>query len=239
MHTNIAIPDKLVKYILFQRTTHIKYASWKPLLLLNKYGLLPLYDKAISCEAFFRKKEIKRLFLKDMNSEYQRIKSSLPEKCGSILDIGCGVAGIDLFLFQHYQQDKALQFNLLDKTEIDKKVYYNFKTKGAFYNSLSAAGDFLQSNGIPQENIELLEVSDDYKIKVSQKLDLVISLISWGFHYPVSTYLDQVYALLREGGYLIMDLRNETDGEELLRQKFSSVTKLCDFPKAIRVVAIK
>lgn len=42
-------------------------------------------------------------------------------------------------------------------------------------------------------------------------LDLVISLVSWGFHFPVSTYLDQVHDLLREGGRLILDLRKRKD----------------------------
>jgi hypothetical protein len=38
-------------------------------------------------------------------------------------------------------------------------------------------------------------------------LDLVLSTISWGFHYPLSTHLPQVAAKLRPGGRIIVDLR--------------------------------
>jgi hypothetical protein len=94
-------------------------------------------------------------------------------------------------------------------------------------------------NGISKENIHLLEVTEEYKIDAPPEMDLVVSLISWGFHYPLSTYLDQVYNLLRTGGHLIIDLRYREGGLEELEKRFSSVTKISEFTKSCRILAIK
>ena len=97
----------------------------------------------------------------------------------------------------------------------------------------------LSMNGVPEENIHLLEATDDNKIDIHQRLDLVISLISWGFHYPVSTYLDRVYELLQKNGCLIIDLRKNTEGLKELEWKFSSVTPYFETKTSLRVVAVK
>jgi SAM-dependent methyltransferase len=235
----VVIPDDVVKYILFQRTGYIKYARGKLFMLVNKYGPWSYYEKAVALEAGFRKKDIKDLFQKDIYNEYLKIRDHLPATCDSVLDIGCGAGGIDLFLFRHYHQSPSLQFYLLDKTKINKRVFYNYKPKGAFYNSLPATENLLNINGIPGENIHLLEATEDSQIDIPRKVDLVISLISWGFHYPVSTYLERVYDLLQEKGRLIIDLRCDQQGAKELEQKFSSVTPIAESKNALRVLAIK
>jgi len=68
-------------------------------------------------------------------------------------------------------------------------------------------------------------------------VDLVVSLISWGFHYPVPVYLDQVRALLRPGGRVILDVRKETDGRAQLEARFPGVTTISETRKKERVVA--
>ena len=94
-------------------------------------------------------------------------------------------------------------------------------------------------NGISGEKIHLLEVNEKYVIKAPREMDLVVSLISWGFHYPLSTYLDQVYGLLKTRGHLIIDLRHGHDVLEELKSKFSSVTKISKSKNSCRVLAVK
>lgn len=239
MDKGIVIPDDVVKYILFQRTGYIKYAKGKLFMLINKYGPWSYYEKAVAWEAGFRKEQIKDLFQQDIYNEYLKIRDHLPSTCNSLLDIGCGVGGIDLFLFRHYHQNPSLQLYLLDKTLINKRVFYNYRSKGAFYNSLPATKNVLNMNGIPAENIHLLEATEDNRIDIAQKVDVVISLISWGFHYPVQTYLDRVYELLHEKGRLIIDLRRDQQGIKELERKFSAVTPIKESKTALRVLAIK
>ena len=201
MNTEIQIPDQMVKYILFQRTSYAKYARNKLFLIFNKYSPISFYEK--------------------------------------ILDIGCGAAGIDVFLHRHYGLPDRLDFYLLDKSTIDKKVYYNYEPKGSFYNSLELARDFLCRNGLSERRIHLIEATAENTIDAPAGIDFVISLISWGFHYPVDTYLDRVYKLMRDGGHLIIDLRPGTGGEELLKGKFRQIRKISDFKKTCRILAVK
>ena len=76
------------------------------------------------------------MYLSDMETEYSSIQNFSPKECSSILDIGCGVAGIDIFLNQHYLHQKV-DFFLLDKTQIYRNVYCMFEENGVFYNSLN------------------------------------------------------------------------------------------------------
>ncbi len=97
-----------------------------------------------------------------------------------------------------------------------------FKDSGAFYNSLEIAQTTLVENGVPEDRISLIEASEDGRIDLEdESIDLVISTISWGFHYPVSTYLDSVHRILSENGSLIIDVRDDTGGAHELRSKFS------------------
>ena len=174
-----------------------------------------------------------------MNSEYEDIKAWLPEKCSKSLDIGCGIGGIDVLLHKHYNRDANLQFYLLDKTSVAKNVYYHFEKQAAFYNSLKVAEEFLCCNGTNRQNIHLLEATEDCCINAEPGIDLVISLLSWGFHYPISTYISQVHDIIRPGGHVITDIRKGTAGEKELADKFSKLQVISTAPKRLRVLAIK
>ncbi|WP_220457550.1 hypothetical protein [Vibrio marinisediminis] len=173
-----------------------------------------------------------------MSQEFKIINGYLPEKCESILDIGCGMAGIDLFLNQYYK-DRSIDFFLLDKNEVNSSVYYDFNNKAAFYNSLDLAKSFLNLNGISESKIKLLFANDENEINIEQSVDMVISLISWGFHYPVDIYLERVYEILSDKGTLIIDVRKGNNGFDMVKNKFSNVEVIVETSKYYRVKAIK
>lgn len=237
---DIQLPDGCEKYILFQRTEYLVMPRSRSGFLritrriISKIFSFNLY---VNLEAFIFRNRIRGLFNEDMNREYSLIKEYLPKRVSNILDIGCGVAGIDAILYKHF--DSSPNIFLLDKTSIDKNVYYNFEGKGAFYNSLSTAKELLLLNGVNKEKIHIQEVVDDYKIHFHEHFDLIISLISWGFHYPVSTYLDQVYKKLNNGGSLMIDVRKGTDGEEIVSSTFGNIRVIFDGAKHKRILAIK
>ncbi|MGK0448192.1 MAG: SAM-dependent methyltransferase, partial [Polaribacter sp.] len=97
----------------------------------------------------------------------------------------------------------------------------------------------LVDNGILESNVFLQEATVDNKITFNKKFDLIISIISWGFHYPVETYLDEVFDNLKPGGTLIVDVRKDSNGLELLTTKFGNHMILGDFKKHYRLKIIK
>jgi SAM-dependent methyltransferase len=246
MLNKMHVPDTAVRYILFQRTTYLRFiktALYRTLdkrlgRVVRKVLHSSIYIITVNVEASMGKQRIKKLYAGDMLKEYLMMKEYLPTSCATVLDIGCGVAGIDVFINQHYRNSN-IRFYLLDKTSIDGSVYYGFRQKGAFYNSLSVAKELLYQNSVPENNILLLKATDTADVNVGEKVDLVISLLSWGFHYPVSTYLEKVYSLLSDNGKLILDVRRETDGLVLLENKFNTCIVLTEQEKCFRILCTK
>ncbi len=230
------ISDTLLPYILYQRT---EYAGKNIFFLfLTKIGRVRfLYHATIFLKSVFFSEKIKKEFEADMNREFLNIKSVLPKSAKAILDIGCGVAGIDIFLSRHY--GNVIDIFLLDKTIVEKSIHYNFEKTGSFYNSLGAAGEFLVENNVPRSRIHYAEVTPNNNIPFNASYDIILSLISWGFHYPISTYLDQAYDRLNEGGVLILDIRKSTNGEEEIRKKFGTFDVLLEHDKFFRIIARK
>lgn len=150
-----------------------------------------------------------------------------------VLDIGCGFALYDSFLLKHYGYPRDMHLYLFDKTtELRMENEIGFKGGGfrkegiSFYTNLECAADILASNGAEKNNIHTLTVAEgSLSLLESFSFDLVFSLLSYGHHYPVSTYLKEIKRVLVQGGVLILDLRvidGFTQGlRELQRNGFS------------------
>ncbi len=235
------VPDKAIKYILFQRTAYLYFPSSLLYRVINKLVReifhSSLYKTCIQVEGLIRKNKIKKLYILDMQNEYNSIKKFLPPSCKSVLDIGCGIAGINLFLHDHYKHN--INFYLLDREQTDQHIYYGFNKRGSFYNSLSVAKEFLTLNGILDSNIFLLQANPQNSINLDEEIDLVVSFISWGYHYPISTYLDEVHSILKKSGILIVDVRKNTDGYSQLKNKFDQCRVISEHSKGLRIYCIK
>jgi SAM-dependent methyltransferase len=230
---DLVVPDCAVKYILLQRTELQRYfRTFKKIRFLYYTYFIPL-------EAYLMRQQIKEKFALKLLEEYQIMKPYLPTQASRIVDIGSGIAGIDVFLYHHYRHSiPKLDLFLLDQTETNKNIYYGFHQQASYYNSLEVAKLMLMSNKVNEENIHLISVNSYYEIECSSA-DLIISLISWGYHYPVSTYLEQVYQWLKPGGRLILDVRKGSDGENELKQKFPENHLIMQDKKRRRILLIK
>jgi SAM-dependent methyltransferase len=206
--------------------------------MVSLIGYFPGLDKSsVIVKSFLFGDKVKRLYMEDIRGDYDSIKDHLPAEAKTVLDIGCGVAGIDVFISKHY--DGRVDIFLIDRTTLERKVYYGFREKGAFYNSLALSKKFLEVNGVYPEKIHLQEANKDNSIHFDARFDIVLSLISWGFHYPVSTYLDEVFEKMNTGGILIIDVRKNTGGEGKLLEKFGNCKAIIETEKYVRVVSKK
>lgn len=171
-------------------------------------------------------------FEKHITKEYNEMKCYLPVSCNSILDIGCGLGGIDILLSKHYNNPKMYLF---DKSIVDDRLIYGFDRGKCFYNSFEITRALLTVNDI--KNYELIDAGKGFPdIK---DIDLVVSLLSWGYHYKVEEYINEVYDCMSRKGVLIMDTREKTNGIQILKKMFKKVTIISTYNKSNRIYAEK
>ena len=235
--THFTLSDEAVPYLCYQRTQYLSFTNTPIVQKLLKMMPGRVFKTLVGIESDLRGDAIKRAYFHDMQVEYDRIRGYLPKTAKNILDIGCGIAGIDALISQHY--DHAVHIHLLDKSTIEDDIFYSMKDKAAFYNSLEVAKDFLVYNAVPKDHILTINANNANTIDTDTPMDLILSLISWGFHYPVKTYLTQAFSQLKEGGRLIIDIRKGTDGEKAIEAVFDEYKIIYDGLKHHRILAVK
>ena len=146
-------------------------------------------------------KSVQDLFKK----EYEIINDFLPSGVSNILDIGCGLGIINIFLNKKYNQNT--KFFLLDKNKIDLKIKYGFSENYESYNNLNETKDILIANGIFDKQIILRNV--DENINIDQKIDLILSLKSMAYHYPIENYLELFSKICTKSTEFIFDISTE------------------------------
>jgi len=121
-----------------------------------------------------------------------------------ILDIGSGVAVIDLLLAQYLPQSK---FYLLDKEGFSfrKGVYYDKDYPE--YNSWDPVRDAIDATGLDSKRFTFMSPDSPWP----EEVDVITSYLSYGWHYPKETYWNNVLETLKIGGKLILDLRTLVD----------------------------
>ncbi|HLC34461.1 MAG TPA: hypothetical protein VJJ70_05620 [Anaerolineales bacterium] len=225
---DLVVPDRALPFVILQRTRLQRLSG------ITDLFRQPYYAWLARLEARVWAADIRRAFIALMRREYAILAPFLPPQVDHILDIGCGVAGIDALLFQHYRRHAALTFSLLDRTQTDARPRYGFAGRGHFYNSQEVARELLLANGVAADRIRLIPAEEGFAV-AAQDVDLAISLRAWGFHFPVETYLPEVMHALRPGGWLIIDVRPGTGGEAALRRGGLELQEIKSKPKYLRL----
>ena len=161
-------------------------------------------DKALlEQEVKDRRDDIIQGAMLEIYQEYIPLKQSLAgAKIKSVCDIGCGQGINDVFL----QNDFQPSFTLVDIEETDDQ-YHNWADSGSGYASLESAKNLLMENGVPVSSIEMVNPSKDTRDINFETFDLVTSLYSCGFHYPVDEYIDLFVNTVKKGGAVCLDIR--------------------------------
>ena len=157
----------------------------------------------------------------DMESkiEFNELINFLPSKINNVVDIGAGLGIINIFLEKHFTNN--INFTLIDKNRIEKKVSYGFCPDGEFYNNFSLTADFLKNHGIDMNKIKLIDADD--KNIINNKFDLVISLLSMGYHYPINQYLSFLKKNTHKNTIFIFDVAFENEEINIISQLFKNV----------------
>ncbi len=151
---------------------------------------------------------------------YAALRDHLPPRIDgiapNIMDIGCGLGFYDILVLERYNfnasitlVDRTTKVNTPSAYSHDRVFeYHNDSSTFGFYSSLECAVDTLVRNGAKRENVHALSASRAALAALPHEtFDMIFSMMSWGFHYPVSTYADIVSRLLKPGGRLVLDVR--------------------------------
>ena len=209
----IKLNFKTRKLLLLQRN---ELLTQKQIWLKKKFGRFFFTNIFIN---FFQNKNLERitedLFLK----EFETFKNYLPKSLKNIMDIGCGLGIVNIYL-NNFSEKKPFFF-LLDKNKIDKKIKYGFSANYESYNNLNETKNILLENHIDISCIHLFDVEKQFQI--NKKMDLVISLKSMGYHYPINTYIELFKNCCTKDTIFIYDISADKYDENYLKNFFDDV----------------
>ena len=200
------------KLILLQRNELLsKKQKW----LRKKFGRLIFSNLFIY---FFNKKNIEKKVIKTFQSEFNTFKNFLPNKAEHIMDLGCGLGVINIFLNQFYKNNSY--FYLLDKNKIDSKIKYGFNKNYESYNKLENTKKILKNN-INHQFVNFIDV--DKKFTIKSNIDLILSLKSMGYHYPFEIYLQMFRKCCTYNTVFIFDISSKNYHESDFYKYFEVV----------------
>jgi SAM-dependent methyltransferase len=163
-----------------------------------------------------------------LESTYQSFRPYLPRQCFRLLDIGCGLAGIDVVLSRHYGEG-APELLLVDGENDAPLVPRHNVT----FNSRGVTLDFLRANGITAP----IDYRTPQTLGMAKPCDLIVSFASFAFHYPPDLYLDWITACCHRETMLIFDVRRERpEWRGQLERFFKPLGSVYDRVKAQRII---
>ena len=210
----INLKNKHKRYFLLQRNSFLSKFQKKIRKIFGRYLFTNFF--IFFFNSIFK---INKRLNNEFDIEFNQLKKFLPRNVNYILDIGSGLGIIDIYLNNHF--NNVPKFTLIDKTHLEKKVSYGFDNRGQFYNNFDLTLDFLKENGINGERINLIDV--DLKESICNNYDLVISLLSMGYHYPVDQYLEILKKNTNKNTIFIFDIADEYNNFNDISQLFEEV----------------
>ena len=133
------------------------------LLSKNQYWLRKRFGRLIFTNFFvnyFQAEDIEKRTEELFQKEIELIKNYLPKKAENIMDIGCGLGIINIFLNKIYNNQP--NFFLLDKNRIDKVIKYGFSSDYESYNDLMETRNLLINNDISSNSINTIDIEKDF-----------------------------------------------------------------------------
>lgn len=147
------------------------------------------------------------------------------EGARSLLDIGCGAAITSILLYKELGLDHLY---LMDGGPLRMREESWFEHAPVPWSDMD----------LPRSIAKMNDVSFSFSPPdpdLSFDVDAIISLLSWGHHYPARVYLPLARRSLPLGGRLVLDLRQGKNGADaMLAAGFRMVAQLDETEKLRR-----
>lgn len=214
----------LISFLILIQRTDIQKNNSKVVnkfnnLTKNKFNLIVLIIRSLNYKKIFKSYELD--IIPESNLLYSVITREFPGKELNILDIGCGISGYHRKYARTIEQKVNLY--LMDNSEINlKALSYGHGNPDRYYNSLFLARKFLQDIGNQKITVNTIEIKKEYPSKLPDSLDLVVSFISWGFHYSIKEYWSEIMNKMRlNSSIMLVDVRKESQSYAFLKEQLN------------------
>ena len=230
--------------VLIQRTNIQKQITNSTFLFIDRIFRGAIKNVSILIQSINHKKVLEKYYETVIVEDnlLNEIVAKLSGKNISIIDIGCGIAGYHKNWLRN-NKERDIQLFLMDSSTFNlAALRYGHGEFNRYYNSLKLAKKLLlKSSGAKRESIQLIEVKSSFLEKLPKNLDLIISFISWGFHYPLDTYWDLMLERMTIGSsVMIIDVRkNSISSDFLFTQKNVTIEIITETSKFDRVLIRK
>ena len=147
---------------------------------------------------------VEKAYNKELNATLNKIAKFLPEEIKSIADIGGGIGGMGVLLNEKY----GCHVNILEKDKYERSkriIGYNKAEDFGGYASKKVVEEVWEESGLAKKDLTYIDIDQSF---VYPKVDLTISLLSWGFHFPLDTYWKKASI---NSKYIIADCRKGTE----------------------------
>lgn len=144
-------------------------------------------------------------YLKLSQSEYDAFKEYI-DAPKNILELGCGLGRMSIFL--NHQLEQEAKFILADFSLYSENIKYGWNPKESYYNNLEYTEKFAKLNNL--HNFNLFDLKNDDISRLSN-VDLVMSFLSVGFHYPIEQYFLKLLKITSDDAVMIFGIRNDID----------------------------
>ena len=209
----IKLNPKSKKLLLLQRNELLtKTQNW----LRKNFGRLIFTNFFVN---YFQVQNFEKITEDLFYKEFETFKNYIPNSAENIMDIGCGLGIINIYLNEFFEKKPV--FFLLDKNRVDRKIKYGFSSNYESYNDLNETKNILLNNNIDTNCINLFDVEKQFLI--TKKMDLVISLKSMGYHYPINTYIELLRNCCTKDTVFIFDIGDNQYDENYLKKIFDDV----------------
>lgn len=121
--------------------------------------------------------EVFENYLQDVEQDFNDIQNYLRDT-KNLVDLGSGMGGIDYLIKQRFPD---INIVAMDGEQVVDGEHYGYKTDLQFYSNNSVAQQFFADNGL---DVTFVPAANDLQVPC----DTLISLNSWGFHYPIDRY---------------------------------------------------
>lgn len=180
-----------------------------------------------------RRETVLSVALERLRSHVERFLDAVDtDPPARIADIGCGYGLASLVLYHRYKAEMVL----ID-IESNEGRHFGYAEEGAAYSDLSTARAFLEANGVPADKIITLNPNKT-PVEEAGTVDLAISLMSCGFHYPAETYATFFEQQVAPAGCIVLDIRKGSGGIPFMR-RFGALETLEKTSKLATILVAK